>query len=72
MGNTIFTFTEKIRTIDDIINNTQNICNMIGREEYDIPCIVFSVSILYSFTKKSNTRLLRRGEIEDLTKTFGP
>ena len=32
--------------------NLQNICNLIDREEYSIGCIVLSISLLYSFTKK--------------------
>ena len=34
------------------IANAQNICNLIGRDEYNIGCIV--LSILYSLTKKKN------------------
>ena len=32
--------------------NVQNICNLIGREEYNIGRIVLSTSIFYSLTKK--------------------
>ena len=34
------------------IANAQNICNLIGRDEHNIGCIV--LSILYSLTKKKN------------------
>ena len=35
-----------------IISNEQIICNLIGREEYNIGRIVLSTSILRSLTKK--------------------
>ena len=34
------------------ITNVQNICNWIGREEYNVGCTVLSISILYSLAKK--------------------
>ena len=37
-----------------IIPTVQNICNLIGREEYNIGLIVILTSILYSLTEKSN------------------
>ena len=37
------------------IANAQNTCDLIGREEYNNYCILLSVSILYSLTKKSAT-----------------
>ena len=36
----------------NFIINIQNICDIIGREEYSIVLIVLSTSILYSLTKK--------------------
>ena len=36
------------------VGNVQNICNLIVRKQYNIGCIVFSVSILYSLTKKNS------------------
>ena len=48
---------KKNSRIHNFIANVQNICNPIGREEYNIGRIVLSVSILYSLTKneKRNT-----------------
>ena len=37
------------------IGNAQNTCDLIGREEYNNDCILLSVSMLYSLTKKSAT-----------------
>ena len=37
------------------IANAQNTCDLIGREEYNNDCILLSVSMLYSLTKKSAT-----------------
>ena len=37
--------------VNVLIANKQNICNLIGREEYSIFRIVLLVSILYSLTK---------------------
>ena len=34
------------------MTNVQNMWNLIGREEYNIGCIVLSALILYSLTKK--------------------
>ena len=35
-----------------IIANVQNICNLIGQEEYNISHIVLLVSMSYSLTKQ--------------------
>ena len=37
------------------MTNVQNMWNLIGREEYNIGCIVLSALILYSLTKKTTT-----------------
>ena len=37
-----------------VIANVQNICNLIGREEYNISHFVLSVSIFYFVTKTAN------------------
>ena len=37
-----------------IVTKVQKVCNMVGREEYNIGRIVLSVSILKTFTEKSN------------------
>ena len=34
--------------------NVQNICNLIGREEYNICHILFLATILYSLRKNNN------------------
>ena len=38
-----------------LIADVQNMCNMIGREEYSIDRIVHSASILFYLTKKKKT-----------------
>ena len=38
-----------------LIADVQNMCNMIGREEYSIDRIVHSASILFYLTKKNKT-----------------
>ena len=47
-----------------LIANVQNICNLIGLEEYNFDRIVLLASILYSLTKNNNIRMLWQGEIE--------
>ena len=37
------------------IANVQNICNLIGGEEYKISCTVLLVSILYSVIEKQTS-----------------
>ena len=43
-----------------LIANVQNICNLIGREEYNIGRIVLSDSILYSLTKTTTFNNIRK------------
>ena len=46
-----------------IIANVQNICNLIGRKEYNIGYIVLSISILYCLAKKNHS-ITATGKIE--------
>ena len=41
-----------LTTIFRVIVNLKNICNLIGREEYNINLIILLALILYSLTKK--------------------
>ena len=43
--------TPTITTIFQVIANLKNICNLIGREEFNIGHIVLLALILYSLTK---------------------
>ena len=47
-----------------VITNVQNICNLVGWEEYTIGRTVPSTSILYSLTKSNNIQIPRREKIE--------
>ena len=54
-----------------VIANVQNTCNLIGREECSIRCIVLSVSIFHSLRKKQHL-IDVVGNMEDITKTLEP
>ena len=41
-----------LTTILQVIVNLKNICNLIGREEYNINLTILLALILYSLTKK--------------------
>ena len=41
-----------LTTIFQVIVNLKNICNLIGREEYNINLTILLALILYSLTKK--------------------
>ena len=41
-----------LTTIFQVIVNLKNICNLIGREEYNINLTILLALTLYSFTKK--------------------
>ena len=47
------------------ITNVENICNLIGRERYNISHIVFLVSILYPSTKNNKIQFLWREKYEN-------
>ena len=55
--------TSKI-AITKIMANVQNICHLIGLEEYNIGRIALSTSILYSLTKISNIWIPWRKKVE--------
>ena len=55
---------KKIPNLKGLIANVQNICNLIGLEEYNFDRIVLLASILYSLTKNNNIRMMWQGEIE--------
>ena len=42
-----------INRLTNFITNIQNICNLIGQEQYNISRIVPLVSVLYSLTNNS-------------------
>ena len=44
-----------LTTIFQVIVNLKNICNLIGREEYNINLIILLALILYSLTKKQQS-----------------
>ena len=41
-----------LTTIFQVIVNLKNICNLIGREEYNINLTILLALVLYSLTKK--------------------
>ena len=50
--------------ITAIIAKVQNICHLIGQEEYNIGRIVLSTSILNFLTKNNNIRIPWRKKVE--------
>ena len=43
--------------------SVQNICNLIGREEYNIGCVLLSTSMFYSLTKKATFECIGRKKL---------